>query len=644
MIVANATGCSSIYGANLRPRRGPSTPRAEAGLEQLAVRRQRRVRSGHAPRPRRPVRPGATAADRARSDGRRGARPRAARRRAGFRAGDRAPARPRARLRGALARIDGPDRVQAQHLLALAGDLVRKGIWIVGGDGWAYDIGFAAWTRSSAPAGTSISWSSIRRSTRTRRPGVEGHAARAVAKFGLRQGHGEEGSRRDRPCLRQRLRRQIAMGATTPTPPGHFSRPTRGRTIARHRLQHVHRPRHRHDQVDVSPARRGEERLLAPVQVPASEAKADSPSTWTRRASIRSGLRGDGDTLRDPRANEPQRAAELAALAQADANERWRYYEQLAACIGASRTLPARPTWRPPARPRAPAPRRTRRDHRSAHQVPRPGTALADRASASPSTGDPERYASSMRQASARSSCRPCSRKRSERGNRAEPLTGGGLRPVRGSPRVLPDDRGFRRCRRALPGLPAADQVPLDGAGDRQPQPTTTGGWVRYARLMQEAGADRSSSTSIESLPTRARRLPKWRRPTSMSSPQRLPRPRSPGRQAQPVLLALANFASRAVGVALPAGPVQPLLPAGPGPRNPGRREPRGPEPAGGPEAVSALDRDSPTQLGPNVSLAAAQESRRAPTWSRSSWSGRRRHDDLGVAAPRPRLRPHRGG
>ena len=30
----------------------------------------------------------------------------------------------------------------ARHLLALAGDLVRKGVWIIGGDGWAYDIGF----------------------------------------------------------------------------------------------------------------------------------------------------------------------------------------------------------------------------------------------------------------------------------------------------------------------------------------------------------------------------------------------------------------------------------------------------------------------------------------------------------------------
>jgi pyruvate-ferredoxin/flavodoxin oxidoreductase len=36
----------------------------------------------------------------------------------------------------------GDDDVDVRHLLALADDLVEKGVWIVGGDGWAYDIGF----------------------------------------------------------------------------------------------------------------------------------------------------------------------------------------------------------------------------------------------------------------------------------------------------------------------------------------------------------------------------------------------------------------------------------------------------------------------------------------------------------------------
>jgi hypothetical protein len=50
MLIANATGCSSIYGGNL-----PTTPyrerrRPRSGLEQFAVRGQRRIRPRHAAR------------------------------------------------------------------------------------------------------------------------------------------------------------------------------------------------------------------------------------------------------------------------------------------------------------------------------------------------------------------------------------------------------------------------------------------------------------------------------------------------------------------------------------------------------------------------------------------------------------------
>jgi pyruvate-ferredoxin/flavodoxin oxidoreductase len=42
-------------------------------------------------------------------------------------------------LRRLLSRVDDP---AAKHLDALADYLVRKSVWLVGGDGWAYDIGF----------------------------------------------------------------------------------------------------------------------------------------------------------------------------------------------------------------------------------------------------------------------------------------------------------------------------------------------------------------------------------------------------------------------------------------------------------------------------------------------------------------------
>jgi len=47
-----------------------------------------------------------------------------------------------ARLDAALREVDGAGSGDARRLLTLSSTLVRQGIWIVGGDGWAYDIGF----------------------------------------------------------------------------------------------------------------------------------------------------------------------------------------------------------------------------------------------------------------------------------------------------------------------------------------------------------------------------------------------------------------------------------------------------------------------------------------------------------------------
>ncbi|MGF1678965.1 MAG: pyruvate:ferredoxin (flavodoxin) oxidoreductase [Candidatus Methylacidiphilales bacterium] len=47
-----------------------------------------------------------------------------------------------AELLNKLDQLDGLDRESSQRLRAHANYLVRKSVWIVGGDGWAYDIGF----------------------------------------------------------------------------------------------------------------------------------------------------------------------------------------------------------------------------------------------------------------------------------------------------------------------------------------------------------------------------------------------------------------------------------------------------------------------------------------------------------------------
>ena len=140
LLIANATGCSSIYGGNLpttpycqnRDGRGPAwanslfEDNAEFGLGlQLAA--EQRARSARELLQRLAAQAGpdlATALLRA------------------DQATEAGLAAQRARvkeLRQVLGTLGGAD---AARLAALADDLVRKSVWILGGDGWAYDIGY----------------------------------------------------------------------------------------------------------------------------------------------------------------------------------------------------------------------------------------------------------------------------------------------------------------------------------------------------------------------------------------------------------------------------------------------------------------------------------------------------------------------
>jgi pyruvate-ferredoxin/flavodoxin oxidoreductase len=139
LLVANATGCSSIYGGNLPTTpwtvndqgRGPAwanslfEDNAEFGLGiRLAADRQaaraRQLLEGLAPEVGDDLARQILAADQH---------------------GEAEVAAQRERveeLRRRLAGIDGPE---ARELEGLADELVRRSLWIVGGDGWAYDIG-----------------------------------------------------------------------------------------------------------------------------------------------------------------------------------------------------------------------------------------------------------------------------------------------------------------------------------------------------------------------------------------------------------------------------------------------------------------------------------------------------------------------
>src|SRR5690606_9562213 len=147
-LIANATGCSSIYGGNLpttpwttnREGRGPAwsnslfEDNAEYGLGMRLALDKREERAKRLLE----ELAGAVGEELAREI---------------LEADQREPeaiVRQRervARLKEALEEIirrdpDGAEGAKAQALLEVADDLVRRSVWIVGGDGWAYDIGY----------------------------------------------------------------------------------------------------------------------------------------------------------------------------------------------------------------------------------------------------------------------------------------------------------------------------------------------------------------------------------------------------------------------------------------------------------------------------------------------------------------------
>ena len=252
MIVANATGCSSIYGANLPTTpwtvnaagRGPAwsnslfEDNAEFGLGmRLALDAQtdqaRRLLERLAPE----LGDGARRASCSTA-----AQDTEAEIVAPARAGR--PAARRAR-RASTGRL----RADARHLLALAGDLVRQGVWIIGGDGWAYDIGFGG-VDQVLSSGRNVNILVLDTEVYSNTGGQASKATPrgAVAKFAAA---GKGTAKKDLGAIarvvRQRLRRPGLDGRERPPDDEGAARGRRlAGSVARHRLQHLHRPRHRH--------------------------------------------------------------------------------------------------------------------------------------------------------------------------------------------------------------------------------------------------------------------------------------------------------------------------------------------------------------------------------------------------------------
>jgi pyruvate-ferredoxin/flavodoxin oxidoreductase len=343
MIVANATGCSSIYGANLPTTpwtvnaagRGPAwnnslfEDNAEFGLGmRLALDAQtdhaRMLLERLAPELGADVVRDLLAASQE-------TEPEIDLQRARV-----------ASLRDALARIEGPRAADARQLLALAGDLVRKGIWIIGGDGWAYDIGFGGVDQVlSSGRNVNILVLDTEVYSNTGGQASKSTPRGAVAKFSAA---GKGTAKKDLGAIARSYGNvyvaQVSMGAndlqTTKALLEAEAWPGPSLIIAystciAHGIDMSKSMSHQKDAVKSG--------YWPLYRYRPSEAEGGTPFKLDSTApSI---------PIRDFVATEtrfavlarthPERAAELAELAQADADERWHYYQQLA---GVERTVP----------------------------------------------------------------------------------------------------------------------------------------------------------------------------------------------------------------------------------------------------------------------------------------------------------------
>ncbi len=362
MIVANATGCSSIYGANLPTTpwtvdatgRGPAwsnslfEDNAEFGLGmRLALDAQtdqaRHLLERLAPAV-------GTELARAVLDAAQDTEVEIAAQR------DRV-----ALLRDALSAVDGPLAAEARHLRALAGELVRQGVWIIGGDGWAYDIGFGGLDQVlSSGRNVNILVLDTEVYSNTGGQSSKSTPRGAVAKFAAA---GKGTAKKDLGAIARSYGNvyvaQVSMGASDqqttsalleadawPGPSlviaystciAHGIDMSKSMTHQKDAVRSGYWPLYRFHPSEVEGGKPFKLDSAAP-SIPI----ADFVATETRFAVLQR--------------TDPDRAAELATLAQADADERWRYYEQLA---GIERTVPHAER---PDHPRTPDPERAAAD------------------------------------------------------------------------------------------------------------------------------------------------------------------------------------------------------------------------------------------------------------------------------------------
>ncbi len=482
MIVANATGCSSIYGANLPTTpwtvnaegRGPAwnnslfEDNAEFGL---GMRLALDAQSEHARQLLEVLAPevgeglvhellesgqeteAEIAAQRGRVE----------------------------RLRDALASVEGDRAPEAKRLLALAGDLVRRGIWIIGGDGWAYDIGFGGLDQVLS-SGRNVNILVLDTEVYSNTGGQASKATPrgAVAKFAAA---GKSSGKKDLGAIARSYGdvyvAQVAMGANDaqvtralleadawPGP----SLVIAYSTCIAHGIDMSTSMSHQKDAVKSG--------YWPLYRFRPSEVEDDQPFKLDSGAPtipIRDFARLR-DEVRDPGADRPGPGRRAGRPGPG------RRRRALALLRAARRDRPQRSP-RPSSRPGC---RRKRRPERGRERGRDGGSGVSVDlhtrylgldlrspivASSSPFTGREE--TARLIEEAGRRGDRPAVALRGgdpQRGDPAEPLPRGRHGPVRRGARLLPRRRVVRRPGGPLPGPPGADQGLVVGPGDRQPQ------------------------------------------------------------------------------------------------------------------------------------------------------------------------------
>ncbi|MFV2062727.1 MAG: pyruvate:ferredoxin (flavodoxin) oxidoreductase [Chloroflexota bacterium] len=246
------------------------------------------------------------------------------------------------RLRTVLATVSGDVEAAARHLLSLSGNLVRTGVWIMGGDGWAYDIGFGGLDQALS-SGRDVNILVLDTQVYSNTGGQASKATPrgAVAKFAAA---GKGTGRKDLGAIARAYGNvyvaQVALGASDAQTnkamleaeawPGPSLIIAYSTCIAHG--------------IDMSTSM-GQQRDAVKsgfwplYRYQPSEAEEGQPFKLDSKAPTMPLARFTGAETRFAilERTDPERAAELAALSQADADEQWRYYSQL---VDIQRSIP----------------------------------------------------------------------------------------------------------------------------------------------------------------------------------------------------------------------------------------------------------------------------------------------------------------